>query len=67
MAADQLQSALNTRIVVEQAKGVLSERGQVDMNVAFNQLRAYARNHNLMLGDVARSVLEGSIGPEAFT
>jgi len=64
--ADQLQSALNTRIVVEQAKGVLSERAGVDMNVAFDLLRTYARNNNLLLGDVARALLEGRIEPGAM-
>jgi transcriptional regulator with GAF, ATPase, and Fis domain len=64
--AGQLQAALNTRIVVEQAKGVLSERSGIDMNVAFDRMRAYARNSNLLLGDVARAVVEGRVKPEAI-
>jgi GAF domain-containing protein len=64
--ADQLQSALNTRIVVEQAKGVLAERAQVDVNLAFTLLRSYARKNNLLLGDVARAVVEGRVAAKDF-
>lgn len=65
--ADQLQSALNTRIVVEQAKGVLAERAGIDVNEAFSRLRTYARGRNLRLGEVARSVVEGTLKADAFT
>ncbi len=56
----QLQTALNTRAVIEQAKGVLSERGKVDVDSAFTALRAYARNTNTLLADVARAVVDGA-------
>jgi GAF domain/ANTAR domain len=52
----QLQTALDSRVVLEQAKGVLSQRGDLEMNEAFAALRGYARDHNLRLTDVARSV-----------
>ena len=55
--AENLQRALNTRIVVEQAKGVLSERGSMPMDETFNLLRNYARSHNLKLSELARSVV----------
>ena len=55
--AENLQRALNTRIVVEQAKGVLSERGQVPMDQTFDLLRSFARSHNLKLSELARSVV----------
>jgi transcriptional regulator with GAF, ATPase, and Fis domain len=57
---EQLQTALNTRVLIEQAKGVIAERHQVDMDGAFNLLRASARNHNRRLADLSRAVVEGS-------
>jgi GAF domain-containing protein len=56
----QLQTALNTRMVIEQAKGVLSERGGVDMDHAFNLLRAHARSTRRRLADIARGVVDGA-------
>ena len=53
---DQLTQALNTRIVIEQAKGVVAERAGLDMEDAFTRLRRHARNHNLRLTDVAHAV-----------
>lgn len=54
----KLQSALNTRVIIEQAKGVLAERGNVDMDRAFVLMRSYARGTRQRLSDVARSVVE---------
>lgn len=53
---EQLQTALNSRVLLEQAKGVLAQRGSLDMQAAFAVLRRYARDHNLRLTDVARAV-----------
>ena len=53
---EQLTEALNTRIVIEQAKGVVAERADVDMEQAFARLRRHARHHNLRLTDVAQAV-----------
>lgn len=58
---DQLSHALNSRIVIEQAKGVISERQGVEMDDAFDALRNYSRDHNLRLSDVAQSVIEGTV------
>jgi hypothetical protein len=58
LIGQQLQTALNTRVVVEQAKGVIAERGGVDMDRAFAILRSYARRTNQRLADVARAVVE---------
>lgn len=57
LLAENLQRALNTRIVVEQAKGILSERGDLPMDVTFDLLRSYARSHNLKLSALAHSVV----------
>jgi GAF domain-containing protein len=59
LLAEQLQQALNSRVVIEQAKGVIAERDQVTMDVAFARLRKHARDHNLKLGEVARAVIAG--------
>src|SRR6185312_13376059 len=58
----QLQTALNSRIVIEQAKGVLSERLGLDMDQAFAHLRSMARNNNRHLSDTARDVIENPSG-----
>jgi len=56
----QLQTALNSRVIIEQAKGVLAERGAVDMDRAFTLLRSYARKTQQRLAEVARAVVEGA-------
>ena len=61
---EQLQSALHSRVVIEQAKGVLAERRQVDVGRAFELLRTHARSTNQKLGDVARAVIEGTLSAE---
>jgi hypothetical protein len=54
---EQLQTALDSRIVIEQAKGVLSQFGHLTMATAFERLRRYSRGHHLLLGEVARRVI----------
>lgn len=58
--AEQLQIALNSRIVIEQAKGVIAERRNLDMDQSFAILRGAARTNNRRLSDLARAVVEGS-------
>ena len=57
----QLNHALSSRITLEQAKGMLAEREDLDLDGAFRHLRQHARNHNLRLSDVARDVVDGTI------
>jgi AmiR/NasT family two-component response regulator len=66
MVAEQLQGALQTRVVVEQAKGVLAERTGVDMDEAFARLRGYARSHQRLLADVAEDVVTGTLSSSVF-
>jgi transcriptional regulator with GAF, ATPase, and Fis domain len=58
---EQLQTALNSRVSIEQAKGVIAERERVDMDQAFSRLRAYARNNNRKLSDIAVDVVTGQL------
>jgi GAF domain-containing protein len=59
--SEQLSNALNSRILIEQAKGMLAERGGLDMAQAFAHLRDHARRHNRLLVDVARDFISGAI------
>jgi GAF domain-containing protein len=58
IAAEQLQGALNSRVIIERAKGKLAERLSLDMDAPFKLLRDYARNGNQRLTDVARHFVE---------
>jgi GAF domain-containing protein len=55
--AEQLQIALESRVVIEQAKGVIAERLGVDVEIAFAKLRKAARDHNRRLSELAREVV----------
>ena len=57
---EQLQTALNSRVIIEQAKGKLAERLGLDMDQAFSVLRDHARTRNLLLSDVALAFIDGS-------
>ncbi len=63
---EQLSGALTSRVVIEQAKGVISERAGVDLAEAFARLRGYARNRNLRLTDVAEAAVDGTLDPRAW-
>ena len=54
---EQLQGALNSRIVIEQAKGALAQLHGVTVDEAFGRLRAYCRNHNRRLTEVADAIV----------
>ena len=59
--SEQLQTALASRVVLEQAKGILAQQGGLDMSEVFGVLRRYARDHNLRLTDVAQAVVSRSL------
>lgn len=61
---EQLQAALSSRVVLEQAKGFLAQRGGLEMDEAFARLRRYARDRNERLTDVARTVVARELDPQ---
>ena len=60
----QLQGALNSRIAVEQAKGIVAERLKIDMDTAFGMIRSHARNHGKLLSAVADDLVRGSLSAD---
>jgi signal transduction histidine kinase len=64
--SSQLNNALNTRIVVERAKGILAERKIIDLDQSFRVLRNHSRNHNLRLANVAEAIIAGTLGDAAL-
>jgi GAF domain-containing protein len=63
---DQLTHALNSRVVIEQAKGMIAERVGLDMERSFSALRNHARNHNMRLADVAEAIISGTVAASAL-
>ena len=64
LLAEQLQTALNTRVLIEQAKGVLSARADVDVDEAFQIMRSASRRTQRPLRELAAAVIDGSLTPE---
>jgi GAF domain-containing protein len=60
---EQLQHALTSRVVIEQAKGVIAERLRVSVDTAFVRLRTHSRAGNRGLSEVARDVVDGRLDP----
>jgi GAF domain-containing protein len=58
---EQLTQALSSRVVIEQAKGVIAERAGIDITEAFARLRLHARNNNLRLTEVAQTAVDGTL------
>jgi GAF domain-containing protein len=61
VARAQLQHALDSRVVIEQAKGVIAHTRKIDMDEAFRTLRAYARSNSLPLREVSNDVVAGRL------
>ena len=59
--AEQLQQALNTRLIIEQAKGVLATKRDITVDDAFQTIRRYARDHRARIHDVSRAVVRGEL------
>ncbi len=56
--AQQLQSALDSRVAIEQAKGMVAQSFGIDIDAAFTVIRTFARNHNLKLTEVVRELTQ---------
>jgi GAF domain-containing protein len=67
VVTEQLQAALNSRVIIEQAKGVLAQHGNLTMDVAFDRLRRYARTYNTRLSEVARQVVETDLATDVLS
>lgn len=61
---EQLQHALDSRVVIEQAKGILAQRHGVPVGVAFERLRRYARNNRVRVHDAAHQIVQGEDIPD---
>ena len=66
MREAQLERALMTRIVIEQAKGMIAEHGATTVDEAFTRLREYARSNNVGLTATARALIAGTLSVEAL-
>jgi GAF domain-containing protein len=64
--AEQLQHALDSRVVIEQAKGMLAERAGLSLPDAFTAMRSYARGQGCGLTSVAHGVLDGTLQTSAL-
>jgi len=58
---EQLNGALHSRVLVEQAKGMLAERAGISIGEAFTRIRDYARRHNVRITEVAKGILDGDV------
>jgi transcriptional regulator with GAF, ATPase, and Fis domain len=62
--SSHLQVALESRVLIEQAKGVVAEHNRISVDDAFTMLRTFARRHNRLLSRVAAGVVDGSVAPQ---
>jgi len=67
LLAEQLQAALNSRVIIEQAKGMLAQYLTINVDDAFKLLRNYARDHNRKLSEVAGDIVSRKISRAELT
>jgi transcriptional regulator with GAF, ATPase, and Fis domain len=65
--AEQLQTALDSRVIIEQAKGMLAQQGGLPMPTAFAVLRQHARRNNQRVTDAARAVVDARLTLDAMS
>jgi GAF domain-containing protein len=63
----QLETALHSRVTIEQAKGVVAERNDINVDEAFVLIRRFARNTNRLLSDTASGIVDGTLTDEFLT
>ena len=61
--SSQLEFALESRVAIEQAKGIVAEHTQVDVDKAFELIRRFTRDNNRLLSDTAREIIDGTLQP----
>jgi AmiR/NasT family two-component response regulator len=61
---DQLQRALDTRVVIEQAKGFIAHHANVTLDESFARIRRYSRNNKLRLSNVAQDIVANVLDPQ---
>lgn len=61
LVAEQLQAALQSRVVIEQAKGIVAEQGSTTVDQAFARIRHHARVRNVTISDLARRIIAGEV------
>ena len=60
----QLETALQSRVIIEQAKGIVAERDRINVDDAFLRIRRFSRNTNRLLSDTARGIVDGTLVTE---
>jgi hypothetical protein len=61
--ASQLEHALESRVAIEQAKGIVAEHDKIGVDEAFDRIRRFTRSHNRLLSETARQIIDGSLAP----
>ena len=67
VVTSQLEAALESRIAIEQAKGIVAERNNVTVDESFTRLRNYSRAHNELLSQTARDIIAGRLDADALS